>query len=448
LALWHILSESGVIGTDTRSIALYASIPPAVLRSAAMSSDPRFVSSKQDHLFYARDGMQTSCLFTWSHGWQFPRNFVFVDGLLLEVQKIHVRHDDCSTTYLGGCVCIPSSIQKLCSGSFRASESLSAVAFECGSRLSRIGPLAFYNCSSLSSICIPSSVQKLCRHCFADSRSLSSVGFEPGSQLSCIEGAAFSGCFALWSFCIPPGLQVLGPTVFAAANLLQVSISDGNRHFKVRDGFLMNFAGTSINWYFGKSHEITIPKSIERLEASCFGGRQCHPSVVFESGSRLICIEAEAFSMWRRLASICIPSSVEKLCRGCFADCSSLSTVSFESGSKLGCIEEEAFVRCSLLSSFCIPPGLHALGLKALAYTNLAEVSVAEGNRYFTSSGNYLFAFDLLSIKLYFGHEKSVFVAKSIERLEGGCFYGRESFSSVVFESGCRVWCIEGWAFT
>jgi hypothetical protein len=86
------------------------------------------------------------------------------------------------------------------------------VAFETGSKLSRIEVAAFAHCSSLSSICIPSSVEILREWCFAGCQALCNVTFEADSRLSHIEPFAFSNCSSLSSIGIPAGREsVLHP---------------------------------------------------------------------------------------------------------------------------------------------------------------------------------------------------------------------------------------------
>jgi hypothetical protein len=71
---------------------------------------------------------------------------------------------------------------------------LSSFTFESGSKLMRIESSAFRWCSSLRTICIPASVEVLCSSSFRECSSLSSLIFEPGSKLARIEAYSFASC--------------------------------------------------------------------------------------------------------------------------------------------------------------------------------------------------------------------------------------------------------------
>jgi hypothetical protein len=264
---------------------------------------------------------------------------------------------------------------------FYECESIAAVTFESGSQLSSIAESAFWGCSSLSSIFIPSSVEMLGAYCFSQCNSLSMVTFESGSQLSSIADFAFACCSSLSSICIPPGLQRLGKGAFNGGNLREISVSEGNRHFKVCGSFLCGFECISVTRYFGSEVTVRIANTIERLDAGCFYGNESISNVIFESGSTLLSIAESAFCFCSSLSSIFIPSSVESLGKECFSGCESLSTVTFESDSKLSSIAKCAFHFCLSLSSIFIPSSLQNILADYQALLKLPATSLREPNR-------------------------------------------------------------------
>jgi hypothetical protein len=104
-------------------------------------------------------------------------------------------------------VTIPKTAEILRCGCFSLCETISAVIFEPGSRISCLERQTFAYCSSLSSICIPSSVERICEQCFACCGSRSTVTFESDSKLALLEPDTFPDCGPGLSIWIPPSLQ-------------------------------------------------------------------------------------------------------------------------------------------------------------------------------------------------------------------------------------------------
>jgi hypothetical protein len=181
--------------------------------------------------------------------------------------------------------------------------------------------------------------------------------------------------------------------------LREISVADGNSHFKVSGDFLLDYDGTSIKRYFGTESEVTIPNTIEQLDVGCFSGLQTISNVIFESDSQL--------------------SRIERL----------------------------AFAGCLSLSSICIPPGLRHFHGSALAGSSVREICVADGNCHFKVCGNFLVDFEGTSAKRYFGSEPEVTIPNSITEFDAGCFYACQTISSLIFESESQISRIEQRAF-
>jgi hypothetical protein len=89
-------------------------------------------------------------------------------------------------------------------------------------------------------------------------------------------------------------------------------------------------------------NRLWIPAQIELIKLKCFKLCQQLEWTVFETNSRLMRIEKEAFTE-TGLLDIVIPLSVEVIEPRCFYRCKSLLSVTFESGSRLLRIEDSAF---------------------------------------------------------------------------------------------------------
>jgi hypothetical protein len=205
------------------------------------------------------------------------------------------------------------------------------------------------------------------------------VTFESGSRLERIKEYAFRWS-GLKSIEIPGSVTFIDGSVFAGPSLNSVAVSPDNTRFRLRECFLEDFAGSTINRYFGSGRSIIVPSSVVVLGKWSFCQRQSLESVAIESGSRLERIEEYAFC-GSGLKSIEIPSSVVVLGNSSFCQCKSLESVTFESGSRLERIEECAF-RWSGLKSIEIPSSVVVLGKESFFQCgSLVSVTFESGSR-------------------------------------------------------------------
>ena len=172
--------------------------------------------------------------------------------------------------------------------------------------VTKIGSLAFSNCSSFTSITIPNSV--------------TSIGDD-----------AFSGCKSLTSVTIPNGVTSIGDYAFyKCSNLTSITIP--NSVTSIGDGA---FSGcTSLT-------SITIPNSVTSIGNWTFRG----------------CTS---------LTSITIPSSVTEIGKCAFEGCENLKNITIPTSVKY--IEEMSFYNCALLKSVTIPASVTSIGSNAFGY--------------------------------------------------------------------------------
>jgi hypothetical protein len=111
-------------------------------------------------------------------------------------------------------ICIPAAVEMIGDSSFKGCSSLSRVAFESHSRLSQIGLSAFEDCSQLIEMCIPAHVGCIPMGCFTNCASLAEITFEPGSELTRIDPEAFAGCESLRLIAIPARLEFIAGHTF------------------------------------------------------------------------------------------------------------------------------------------------------------------------------------------------------------------------------------------
>jgi hypothetical protein len=150
-------------------------------------------------------------------------------------------------------------------------------------------------------------------------------------------------------------LKLISGSALSGTGIVTIIVEDGNSHFRVSGNFLTDLNCTRVIRYFGFDHCITLSRDIEVICEGCFSYCSSISSFAFESDSRLIRIEAGAFSNCSSLRSICIPSSVEIVGEHCFAACPSLSSLTFESGSKLAEIDPSLPIYHASLEPIAFP---------------------------------------------------------------------------------------------
>jgi hypothetical protein len=343
-------------------------------------------------------------------------------------------------------IVIPASIEIFDRGFFTESP-IEVLPFESHSKLKKIEEETFSLCNSLKSICIPSSLEILCTRCFVCCRNLSIVSFESGSRLNRIENSAFATCSSLTSFYIPALVEHIDITAIVQTSISSIRIEDGNSNFHVVGPFLFDYARTSLLRFFGQDPEVfTIDQSIEIIGALCFSHSKSLWGISFEAGSRLRRIEEGAFEMCSSLKSITIPASVEILGTKCFCECRSLLTVLFESHSQLRRIEDEAFSECTSIALIFIPASVEIVGKRCFSdCSSLSELAFESDSR-LREIGERAF---LSCVSL-----KSICIPASVTVIGSWCFgyrrqnnHGCRSLSEVIFEPEAQLVRIEGNAF-
>lgn len=256
-------------------------------------------------------------------------------------------------------------------------------------RVTGIGELAFYNCSSLVSVSLPESLTGIGDWAFGDCTSFTSIDI-PGcvtsignyafsgcpslatmtvsadnpvfdsregcnaiilsstntliagcrntiisSSVTGIGDAAFLNCTSLTGIDIPASVTNIGEDVFSGCpSLTSMTVSPDNPVFDSREG-CNAIIWTSINSLMAGCQNTVIPSSVTRIGEN-------------------------AFCDCTSLTSIDIPDGVTSIGGNAFYGCTSLASIKLPSG--LTRIEGYAFCRCTSLTSIDIPSGVTIIG--------------------------------------------------------------------------------------
>jgi hypothetical protein len=156
-------------------------------------------------------------------------------------------------------------------------------------------------------------------------------------------------------------------------------------------------------------------------------------------------IESHSFSSCG-LRAITIPASVTILHNSCFELCESLESVVFETKSELLRIEAMAFASTAV-TSFALPNSVSFIAGTALQGLLLESLTFLPTENHFHA---YDFRIENIAHSLvvrYFGSLQAVVVPASIEVIGNSCFSGCRFLESIAFESMSRLQRIKGSGF-
>jgi len=267
----------------------------------------------------------------------------------------------------GGAVSIPSTID--------------------GLPVTRIGDLAFYCLTNVTSVEIPSGIVSIGQTAFAACGNLTSATLP--STVNAIGDGAFQSNAKLASVNLPGGLLSLGNEVFSSCPALTTItipasvVSMGTGTFKSCQGLtsvtvLANVANIGINTFEGCSGltNVTLPAGLTTLPDYLFSGCSKLTSVTIPAG--VTRIGNGAFDGCHLLPAITIPAGVTSIGNYAFRSCRSLADLTLLGGVQT--IGYYAFAGCWKLTSASFPAGLTGIGDYAFSYCPaLASVTLPAG---------------------------------------------------------------------
>ena len=209
--------------------------------------------------------------------------------------------------------------------------------------------LAFYCCSSLTSITIPDSVTWIGNNAFDNCSSLTSITIP--DSVTWIGNNTFGYCSSLTSITIPNSVTSIGSYAFYNCSSL-TSATIGNSVTWIGNNAFDNCSSLT---------SITIPDSVTSIGEDAFYNCSSLTSVTI--GNSVTSIDRSAFYNCYSLTSVTIGNSVTSIGNYAFDNCSSLTSITIPNS--VTSIERGAFYNCSSLTSITIPNSVTSIGNNA-----------------------------------------------------------------------------------
>lgn len=209
--------------------------------------------------------------------------------------------------------------------------------------VTEIGPYAFYNCETISSLSLPIGLEKISDYAFYWCKSISGQLILPSSVMS-IGNSAFVGCTNLsGSLILPQGLTYLGSDAFSEC---------------------IGFIG-----------DLNIPESLKKIESGAFFGcRGLNGRLILHDGLEL---SPGSFSQSGFRGELVLPANITEIPAECFSWVPFTSIAGFPDG-LLG-IGDYAFSNSAISGKIELPESLVSLGSGAFYNSNfISELSIPE----------------------------------------------------------------------
>jgi len=214
--------------------------------------------------------------------------------------------------------------------------------------VTKIGKVAFYGCSGLTSITIPNSVTS-------------------------ISYFAFFGCDGLTSLTIPESVtSVESSAVVGCSGLTSIKVETGNTKYDSRND-CNAIIETASNKLITGCQNTVIPNSVTAIEQNAFCGCSSMASITIPES--VTSIGYAAFKDCSSLTSIIIPNSVTSIDISTFYGCRSLASVTIGNG--VTSIGSKAFGGCSGLTEvYCYAEQVPNTSSDAFSETNIENATL------------------------------------------------------------------------
>ena len=272
------------------------------------------------------------------------------------------------------------------------------------SGLTEIPQEAFSYTKSLVTVSLPNSVQAIRWYAFADCENLKKVELQEGVEL--IELFAFGWSRNLTEINIPASVTEIQEAAFSSCEkLTSIIIDEENTSYTVVDGCaLYDYDKTTLIAYPSASGTVVLPNTLETIGRESM--RNCE------------------------MTSLVIPDSVKYINGQAFSNCDKLESVTI--GNSVEVIEYGAFYACELLEEVTIPATVSEISESIFsACSRLANISVEDGNEFFSAENGALYNFDKTLLIDYPSASRDVIISDSVVIIGGGALSWNDDITSV-----------------
>lgn len=330
---------------------------------------------------------------------------------------------------------------------------------ELPSTIVTIGEHAFDNCTGLKSLTVPNGITELDDYIFTGCSSLETIKLP--QSITSIGTCCFQRCDALKRIEIPENVTELGSNAFEECKLLEsITIPQGvtkigERAFYdcealaeiiIPDSvtFVGNDAFENTNWIKNRPDG---PVYAGKVFYSAEFITQADADLIIKPGTTQISELAGREN--RILQTLSIPGSVTVMGQAAFCGCNNLKKVYIEEG--VTYINQSAFGGCASLEEVILPSSITNIYSSSFDYTtNLTEFIIPEnaslGAGVLNNSGITRISFPDTMTSIPYGlcinctNLASVYIPKSIKRIDNNVFNGCTSLTDVYYEGTEDEW--------